>query len=109
MNDQLRYEDLKVGDTLGLLEYQLLKDGSPLPLPAGTVVVFKMLNRDTLAVIVDNQPGFVKDAAAGIVAYQRVTGDVDTDQPVICQFTSTLPIGEVHHSPDIEMLIKPVR
>lgn len=101
-----RYEDLKVGDTAGKLEYQMTFGGVPLDVTGATVLV-KITNRDTGAIIQAAGAGVVVDGLQGVLGYQRAPGDVAAAAPVIVVFTVTLPGGDVHVSPDIHMLIEP--
>ncbi len=101
-----RYEDLKVGDTAGKLEYQMTFGGKVLDVSDSTVTV-KITNRDTGAVIQAAGVGVVVDGPEGVLGYQRAPGDVAAPAPVIVVFTVTLPGGDVHVSPDIHMLIEP--
>ena len=100
----LVFPSLKVGDTFGLLQYQLLLDGVPLPIDAATDVIFRMVTRATPpVVIIDDASGVVVDAALGIVGYQRSDADVANALQVKCEFTLTFPSTEVHVSPNINL------
>ena len=100
-----RYPDLKVGDTAGKLEYQMLFGGVPLDVTGATVVV-KITNRDTGAVIQAGGAGTVDNGLQGLLGYQRVAGDVAAAAPTIVVWTVTLPGGDIHVSPDIHMTIE---
>lgn len=102
------YAPIKVGDTAGLLPYQVTNGSIALPV-SGATVVCRWVNRDTGAVVVDDQPGVIIDGPGGIVGYQRVAADVATAQPVIIQFTIVFTSGDPHVSLDIGMRILPAR
>lgn len=104
---QQTYEAIKVGDTQGVLDYQILLDGVPIVIPDGTTVVCRWVTRDERPplVVVDDAAGLVVDAAQGIVGYQRVAADVVTARVVLVEFTVTYPSAEVHVSPDIALPI----
>ncbi len=104
---QLHYDSIKVGDTQGVLEYQIKLDGTPIVIPSGTTLVCRWVSRDETpeVVVVDDVAGLVVDAAEGIVGYQRVSANVVTARVVLIEFTVTYPSTEVHVSPDIVMEI----
>ena len=104
---QKEYEAIKVGDTQGVLDYQILLDGVPIVIPPGTTLVCRWVTRDERpeVVVVDDAAGIVVDAAQGLVGYQRVPADVATARVVLVEFTVTYPSAEVHVSPDIMLPI----
>lgn len=103
-----KYEQIYVGDTLGLLEYQLLENGEPAAVDLATDVVCRWVNRDDPSVVVvDDKDGVVVDGPNGVIGFQRTTADVAVAATVIVQFTSTDPGGAVHKSPEIELPILP--
>ena len=101
----LRYTSMKVGDTLGLLEYEIVDDALPLDI-TGATVIFRMIRISDSAVIVDDKGGLVVDGEGGVVGYQRVVADVVAGL-MNCQFTVTTDTGFFHLSPNIQLLIEP--
>lgn len=102
----LRYRSMKVGDTLGLLQYQMLDEGEPFPGLSGASVIFRMIEKaPPQTVRVNDKAGIVVDVATAIVGYQRVPLDVTTAALMLCEFTVTTLTGRVHISPSIELLI----
>ena len=107
MSSGLRYASLKVGDTLGLLEYEIQDDAVPLPLVAGTTVTFRMTTDDAAETnIIAAAAGTVVDADLGVVGYQRTGANVATAGLMKCQFT-VVTGGFTHKSPNIQLLIEP--
>lgn len=96
---------MKVGDTLGLLQYQMLDEGKPFPGLLGASVVFRMIEKVSGTVRVDDKAGIVVDVVTAIVGYQRLPPDVTVAALMLCEFTVTTLSGRVHISPSIEMLI----
>ena len=108
----LRYTSMKVGDTLGLLEYQIVDDKMTLPLIDATII-FRMVRISDGEVAVDDKAGVLVDGAdgipgsTGVVGYQRVVADVIVGL-MNCEFTITTESGFFHLSPNIQLLIEPV-
>jgi hypothetical protein len=68
-----------VGDTRTAITDKLVDAaGDPVSIPDGTIVRFRMVNKETDAVKIDNDLGVIEDAATGLVSYTFNTSDVDT-------------------------------
>lgn len=106
----LRYRSVKVGDTLGLLQYQMLDQGQTFPI-TGASVLFRMIRDDDKSVVVDDAVGILVAGADdvlgsdGVAAYQRLPIDVAVDGLMLCEFQVTVASGRIHKSPNIQLLI----
>lgn len=116
MSSCLRYATLKTGDTLGLLEYQVLTDDPddpdkeiPFDITGSTITIRMCRADDDTVIIIDDKAGFVADGPLGVAAYQRVAADVLIAALMIIEWTIVTPTGFVHESPDIQMLIIPAK
>lgn len=102
---------LKRGDLFPTLDATLTdRDGTPFPIPLGATVALRMRDAAGGAMVIDNAPVTIIDAAAGKVSYAWVSGDTNTAGTYFGEFVVVFSGGGTQTFPGdgyVEILISP--